>query len=1200
MPFAPLVLLPLLATAVTSPRGEDDPFAAARWIWGGATAELERPNGEACRLTKEFALASAPAKATAWVTCDNHFRLLVNGKLAGHGDEWTRPAAIDVASLLHAGSNRVDALCWNDGSAAGLLFAARVTLPDASSTTIVSDASWLAAPCPLDVARTAAAAPADLPSSPAHEAGAYGCSPWGKFAVQKPDDRFEPLPGFHVECVADSVGSVINLGLDDRERLYVAAEGRGIVRLSLPMYKGDQVAGAPEAETFTELVTSCQGFLWDGDGLFAVGDGPQGAALYRIPEATRIPECLGRFEGGMGEHGPHALVRGADGWIYMAIGNHASLVEPIGPDSPLSPLRYEGHLLPRYVDPRGHATHCRAPGGVVARFDPKTRAWELYAGGFRNHFDLTFDTSGHLFTFDSDMEWDVGLPWYRAVRLVHVVPGGEYGWRTGSSTWPMWFADSLPPALETGRGSPTGMCCYDKTQFPARFRGAILAGDWSQGQILAFHPKAEGATFTAEQEVLLRGRPLNVTDLVVASDGSLLFSVGGRGTAGGVYRLTYAEPKGAASANANAKTAAIPMAKPLTSATPSFTAATPTRDLLAALGDPDRWVRYLAGRALERRDPATFEIEALALPSPLARAEALVALARIGLTRSDEAAWQRELAAAGAIVAATSAAPSAPKDAAPTTSAAPRASSTNPPLVSANAVDPSLVTALRALELLFLNHDGVAIAARPADFARVAASLSPILLKRFPTGSPDADRELAQLLAFLGDPAATPKLYDAFVKEPSRVEQIWLVYCLRCCKEGFTPEMRVALAKWLDHAIADWSGGASFEGYLRYLRGDVDRLLTEGERAELAAAAAAAAHQICGGVISATDQEPRDLDQVTTFVERTRDAARRSLPEGARLFQKSCASCHQIAGRGKSVGPELTTAAGRFRVRDLLEAILVPSKTISDQYRATNFFLKGGDIVSGIPTLDDGKRVIVVESTGLPRELASDAIESRRVAVKSLMPEGLLDGMTLEEIGDLVGFVLAGQAIEPPPESAPPLWKTIEVTEATGAGDSTTAAPPSPSRPATAPLTDAPASDFMLEYEIRLADPTTSCGLSFRASKAADGSLHGYRCVAGAEMWGALVDDGGRGTIQKPKFEIWHTLADLHGWNHFVVTAVGDRITIEHNGVVTIDLTDPGGARSGLVEFMRPKFPADSPFAAVDGFVVRNVRLRVMEAATRR
>ena len=43
------------------------------------------------------------------------------------------------------------------------------------------------------------------------------------------------------------------------------------------------------------------------------------------------------------------------------------------------------------------------------------------AGGFRNAYDIAFNAHGDLFTFDSDMEWDIGLPWYREVRLVHVV-----------------------------------------------------------------------------------------------------------------------------------------------------------------------------------------------------------------------------------------------------------------------------------------------------------------------------------------------------------------------------------------------------------------------------------------------------------------------------------------------------------------------------------------------------------------------------------------------------------------------------------------------------------------------------------------------------------------------------------------------------------------------------------------------------------
>jgi putative heme-binding domain-containing protein len=1152
-----------IVSASAAPAVGASPFDGAHWIWSAATGDPRHPDDDGCRLSLPFTLPSAPTKATAWVSADNHFRLFVDGHEAGHGDDWSHPKMLELASKLSAGAHRLDALCWNDGNAAAFLCALHLAFADGSTQTIVSDATWTATELDPGLARSIELLPTELPDTHARDVGAYGIAPWGKLEVPQLDNRFEPLPGFRVDVVADGVGSVVGIALDPKGRLYVASEGLRITRLT------ESASGAFEgAETYTDAIANAQGMFRDGDALFVTGDGPQGTGLYRVPEATRAPELLGRFDGEMGEHGPHAIVRGPDGWLYLAIGNHAGVAEKISDASPLSPLRYEGHLLPRYVDPRGHATQCRAPGGVVARVNEKTREWQLFAGGFRNHYDLCFDRGGALFTFDSDMEWDVGLPWYRAVRFVHVVPGGDYGWRTGSSTWPSWYADSLPPVCETGRGSPTGMCCYDGTQFPEHFRGAILAGDWSQGQILAFHPKRNGATFSADVDVLLSGRPLAVSDLVVARDGSLLFCVGGRGTAGGVYRLSYAEPAGSSHPvpTARAGTPDVTAAK-----TPEFTEKTPTRELLAALGDADRFVRYLAARALERRDPATFESEALALASPLARAEALVALARVGLASSDPVAWKRRLAAAVRLVAAESERAADPK---------PKTATSGPP-------DPTLVTALRALELLFQGRDGAALAKRPADLASAQAELSPLLLKLFPTGARDVDRELAQLLAYLGDAAAPPKLFAAFQKEPSRVEQIWLAYCLRGCKDGFTAPMRTELARWLDRGIAEWSGGHSFEGYLRYIRGDVDALLTSEERAALAAEVAARRAAPLASPAAAS-QEPRDLDAVTTFVERTRASPVRSEREGARLFAKSCASCHQIAGLGKSVGPELTTAAGRFHVHDLLEAILDPSRTISDQYRATNFFLKNGDVVQGIPTLDDGKHVVVVESSGLPRELDAGDVESRRTASKSLMPNGLVDGMTLEEIADLVAYVLAGKAVEPEP-AADPVWVALFA-------DATDATPPLVAKaPDGAPLS---ASDFVIEYEIKLAAPELDGGLTFRATKDASGALHGTRAIAGAEKWGALFDDAGRGILQQPKFEIWHVLADPHGWNHYLVRAAAGRLVVELNGGVTADYTDPDGAAhaaSGLLGFDVPTGPA----GARRDFAIRNVRIRKLEQSAR-
>src|SRR5690606_33212630 len=146
--------------------------------------------------------------------------------------------------------------------------------------------------------------------------------------------------------------------------------------------------------------------------------------------------------GPIGEHGPHALIIGADGYLYWVLGNHTALTDS---SSFFSPHRNyeEGNLLPYYTDPRGHAANVRAPGGTIARtpLSSPGSQWELFAGGFRNAYDASFNLIGELFTLDSDMEWDINLPWYRPVRTNHIVPGGEYGWRTGSGKWPDYYLD---------------------------------------------------------------------------------------------------------------------------------------------------------------------------------------------------------------------------------------------------------------------------------------------------------------------------------------------------------------------------------------------------------------------------------------------------------------------------------------------------------------------------------------------------------------------------------------------------------------------------------------------------------------------------------------------------------------------------------------------------------------------------------------
>ncbi len=239
----------------------------------------------------------------------------------------------------------------------------------------------------------------------------------------------------------------------------------------------------------------------------------------------------------MGEHGPHAPILGPDGLIYLMLGNHTFVEGELADTSPHHDF-YDGELItPKYEDANGHASGIKAPGGSVVRTDTKGSFLELFVGGFRNAYDHAFNRDGELFTFDSDMEWDVALPWYRPTRVNHLIPGAEFGWRSGWSKWPAYYVDSLPALLDIGRGSPTGVVFYDHDRFPEKYHGAFFMCDWSQGRVLAVHMQRDKGTYRGESEIFLEGRPLNCSDIDVGPDGWLYICVGGRNTEGSILRV---------------------------------------------------------------------------------------------------------------------------------------------------------------------------------------------------------------------------------------------------------------------------------------------------------------------------------------------------------------------------------------------------------------------------------------------------------------------------------------------------------------------------------------------------------------------------------------------------------------------------------------------------------------------------------------
>lgn len=364
--------------------------------------------------------------------------------------------------------------------------------------------------------------------------------PDGDEDAAKPE--FQVPTGFVVEALAanDECGSVIAMAIDELGRVVLSRESGGLVAIDL-----SKPHGSPgRMQEICKTIQACQGIQPLNGNLYVTGSGPEGLALYELKPVRndlkeyRISRALLHFTGEPGEHGPHGVTLGTDGRLYVIVGNGSSMKPAAGPLSPYrNPIDMD--IVPRMEDPGGHAVGVRAPGGTVVRVALDGSNPEIVAGGIRNAYDLVFNPAGDLFVHDSDMESDQGMAWLRSTQLFHVPLGGDLGWRSGWCNLPNHCLDTTPPIADTGRGSPTGIACYQHVCFPARYHNALFLADWSEGRILVARPEVSEGGYTTEIETFLTGRPMNVTDLAVAEDGSLLFCTGGRGTWGGVFRVRW-------------------------------------------------------------------------------------------------------------------------------------------------------------------------------------------------------------------------------------------------------------------------------------------------------------------------------------------------------------------------------------------------------------------------------------------------------------------------------------------------------------------------------------------------------------------------------------------------------------------------------------------------------------------------------------
>lgn len=358
--------------------------------------------------------------------------------------------------------------------------------------------------------------------------------------------------GFEVSLYADDelAHDVYSMTVDSLGRVVVS--GAGYVRILIDADNDGR------AESFKEYAsepkTGAQGMYFHGRDLICLGD--QGLQRYTDRDGNDQidgpPQVFVKLHCG-GEHDAHAIRKGPDGWWYLINGNMAGVNE-----------KYNAL-------PRPPVTHPRA--GTMMRFTPDLSKGEIIAHGLRNAYDFDFNVFGDIYTFDSDGEREITLPWYEPTRLYHLVPGADCGWFAKSYKRPEYFLD-MPPVLDSfGRSSPTGLVTYRHTQFPSQYHGALFALDWTYGRIWALPMLPDGSTWTTKPIEFMTAvgeHGFAPTDAEVGPDGSMFVCVGGRGTRGAVYRVRKAtqEPSRIAAPASDATTPEEKLAQCLTAPQP--------------------------------------------------------------------------------------------------------------------------------------------------------------------------------------------------------------------------------------------------------------------------------------------------------------------------------------------------------------------------------------------------------------------------------------------------------------------------------------------------------------------------------------------------------------------------------------------------------------------------------------------------------
>lgn len=277
-------------------------------------------------------------------------------------------------------------------------------------------------------------------------------------------------------------GSIVKLvdsnhdgALDSHTEFAKVDNPRGIIAMGDQVFVLHTVFGTDSLAQGMDLV------VFEDNDKDGIADGPSKPLITNISTQNQL-----RSRGT--DHSTNGIRMGIDGWIYIAVGDFG------------------------FVDAEDReGTKLTMLGGGIVRVRPDGTGMEVYTHGTRNIYDVAIDPFMNIYTRGNTND---GGGWN--IRFIHHLQTGQYGY---PSLFKHFTDEILPALVDVGGGSGTGSYFMDDARWPSKFNRVPMMADWGKSHLYIHRVALDGPSFTQAEENFIK--LAQITDVDVDGSGTM-------------------------------------------------------------------------------------------------------------------------------------------------------------------------------------------------------------------------------------------------------------------------------------------------------------------------------------------------------------------------------------------------------------------------------------------------------------------------------------------------------------------------------------------------------------------------------------------------------------------------------------------------------------------------------------------------------